>query len=57
MEEVKVTYVVKTSGAIKGSFRECGDATHAVRITLVADGRLFWEPNKPINFICLRVEG
>ncbi len=37
--------------------RECEGATHAVRITLVSDGRLFWEPNKPINFVCLRVDG
>jgi len=36
---------------------QCQDATHAVRILLVSDGRLFWEPNKPIDFICLRVEG
>ena len=36
--------------------RECEDATHAVRLALVLDGRLFWEPNKPINFICLNVE-
>jgi hypothetical protein len=37
--------------------RECEDATHALRITLVADGRLFWEPNKPIDFLCLRTDG
>jgi hypothetical protein len=36
---------------------QCQDATHAVRILLVSDGRLFWEPNKPIDFICLKVEG
>ncbi len=36
--------------------RECEEASHAVRITLVSDGRLFWEPTKPINFICLNVE-
>jgi hypothetical protein len=37
--------------------RECGRATHAVQITLVGDRRLFWEPNKPIDFVCLRAEG
>jgi hypothetical protein len=36
--------------------RECEGASHAVRITLVSDDRLFWEPTKPINFICLNVE-
>jgi len=37
--------------------RECKDATHAVRMMLVSDSRLSWEPNKSIDFICLRVEG
>jgi hypothetical protein len=37
--------------------KECEDVTHAVRVTLVSDSRLFYEPNKPINFVCLRVEG
>jgi len=55
MEEVKVTYVVKTSGAIKGSFRECGDATHAVRITLVSDDERFVK--NPTKYLCLTVEG
>ncbi len=37
--------------------RECQRATHAVQISLWSDGRLFWEPNKPIDFVCLTVEG